>query len=150
MSAYVRPEGVPGQIVEQFLRHAAFELVLSAEIAAEILHALAYPKVRKAARSKIEPELWFEDILALAEMIPGQHRVGDISSDPDDDKYVAAAIEGRAAFVVSGDPDLLEIGRYAPSWIFSLCLRHASSAQPREALPSIRPATASCSARARD
>ena len=29
--------------------------------------------------------------------------------DPDDDKYIAAAIEGRASFVVSGDPDLLDI-----------------------------------------
>lgn len=111
VSAYVRPEGAPGQIIERFLRHAEFELVLSAEIAEEILHALAYPRVRKAARSKAEPELWFEDILVLAEMIPGQHQVV-ISADPDDDKYVAAAIEGGAAFVVSGDPDLLEIKQH--------------------------------------
>ncbi len=26
-----------------------------------------------------------------------------------DDKYIAAAIEGRASFVVSGDPELLDI-----------------------------------------
>lgn len=32
-----------------------------------------------------------------------------MSKDPDDDKYIAAAIEGRASFVVSGDPDLLDI-----------------------------------------
>lgn len=42
-------------------------------------------------------------------MIHGEHRVEGISADPDDDKYVAAAIEASAAFVVSGDPDLLEI-----------------------------------------
>jgi putative PIN family toxin of toxin-antitoxin system len=112
VSAYVRPEGTPGQVIERFLRHAAFELVLSTEIAAEVLHSLAYPKVLKAARSRTEPELWFEDILVLAEMIPGEHLVAGISADPDDDKYVAAAIEGRAAFVVSGDPDLLEIGEH--------------------------------------
>jgi putative PIN family toxin of toxin-antitoxin system len=109
VSAYVRPEGTPGQIIERFLRHAAFELVVSTEIAAEVLHSLAYPKVLKAARSRTEPELWFEDILVLAEMIPGEHQVSGISADPDDDKYSAAAIEGLAAFVVSGDPDLLEI-----------------------------------------
>jgi uncharacterized protein len=112
VSAYVRPEGTPGQIIDRFLRHAAFELVLSTEIAAEVLHSLAYPKVLKAARSRTEPELWFEDILVLAEMTPGEHQVAGISTDPDDDKYVAAAIEGRAAFVVSGDPDLLEIGEH--------------------------------------
>jgi hypothetical protein len=32
------------QVIERFLRHAAFELVLSAEIAAEVLHSLAYPR----------------------------------------------------------------------------------------------------------
>jgi len=112
VSAYVRPEGTPGQVIERFLRHAAFEFVLSNEIAAEVLRSLGYPKVLKAARPRAEPELWFEDILVLAEMIPGEHPVAGISADPDDDRYVAAAIEGRAAFVVSGDPDLLEIGEH--------------------------------------
>jgi putative PIN family toxin of toxin-antitoxin system len=112
VSAYVRPEGPPGQVIERFLRQGAFELVLSTEIAAEVLHALAYPKILKAARSRTEPELWFEDILVLAEMVAGELPVGRISADPDDDKYIAAAMEGRAAFVVSGDPDLLEIGEH--------------------------------------
>jgi predicted nucleic acid-binding protein len=105
---------MPGQVIERFLRHAAFELVLSTEIAAEVLHSLDYPKVLKAARSGTEPELWFEDILLLAEMIPGEHQVADISGDPDDDKYIAVAIEGRAAFVVSGGPRSSE-DRRAPS-----------------------------------
>ncbi|MGH9373131.1 MAG: putative toxin-antitoxin system toxin component, PIN family [Vicinamibacterales bacterium] len=112
VSAFVRPEGPPGQVIERFLVDNAFELVISEEIAVEVLHALAYPKIRKAARSKVEPELWFEDILLLAHMIRGDNRVAPISRDPDDDKYIAAAIEGRAAFVVSGDPDLLEIGEH--------------------------------------
>ena len=112
VSAYVRPEGTPGQIIERFLRHVAFELVVSNEMAAEVLHSLSYPKVLKAARSRTEPELWFEDILVLAEIVPGEYDVAGISADPDDDKYIAAAIEGRATFVVSGDPDLVEIGEH--------------------------------------
>jgi putative PIN family toxin of toxin-antitoxin system len=112
VSAYVRPEGPPGQIVSRFLRGGAFELVMSEDIAAEVLHSLAYSKMRKAARSRIEPELWFEDILVLAKMIPAEYLVARISADPDDDKYIAAAIEGRAAFIVSGDLDFLEIGEH--------------------------------------
>lgn len=109
VSAYVRPEGPPGQIIERFLRSAAFELVLSPEIIGEVLRALAYPKVRKAARTKIEAELWFEDIVVLAQLVRGEQEIPPLSEDPDDDKYIAAAIEGRATFVVSGDPDLLKI-----------------------------------------
>jgi len=112
VSAYIRPEGAPGQIIERFLRDAAFEIVLSAEIVEEVLQALAYPKVRKLVRTKIEPELWFEDIVVLAQLVPGEYRMSGVSDDPDDDKYIAAAVEGRAVLVVSGDPDLIEVGEY--------------------------------------
>jgi len=112
VSAYVRPEGPPGQIVERFLRDAAFELVLSANIVEEVLQALAYPKVLKSARTKVEPDLWFEDIVMLAEFVTDQP-IEAVSTDPDDDKYIAAGIEGRASFVVSGDPDLLDLKEHA-------------------------------------
>ena len=108
VSAYVRPEGPPGQIVERLL-HAAFEVVLSAAIVEEVLQALAYPKVLKSARTKVEPDLWFEDIAVLAQFVTGADDISPLSEDPDDDKYVAAASTGRAAFVVSGDSDLLDI-----------------------------------------
>jgi putative PIN family toxin of toxin-antitoxin system len=109
VSAYVRPEGPPGQIIERFLRDAAFEIVLSTEIVEEVLQALAYPKIRKAVRAKVDPDLWFEDILVLSHFISGEYNTPGVSDDPDDDKYIAAAVEGRAAFVVSGDPDLLNV-----------------------------------------
>lgn len=112
VSAYVRPGGPPGQIVERLLRDGSFEIVLSAEIVEEVLQALAYPKVRKAARTKVEPDLWFEDLVVLAQFITGDSNISGVSHDPDDDKYIAAAIEGRAALVVSGDPDLLKVGEH--------------------------------------
>lgn len=108
VSGYVRPEGPPGQIVERLLRDAAFDVILSTAIVDEVLQALAYPKVLKSARTKVEPDLWFEDIIVLAEFVT-DHEIGAVSKDSDDDKYIAAAIEGRAAFVVSGDSDLLDL-----------------------------------------
>jgi putative PIN family toxin of toxin-antitoxin system len=112
VSAYIRPEGPLGQIIERFLRDAAFEIVLSSEIVEEVLQALGYPKIRKAVRAKVDPDLWFEDILVLSQLISGEHNTPGVSEDPDDDKYIAAALEGRAAFVVSGDPDLLNLGEH--------------------------------------
>ncbi len=109
VSAYVRPEGPPGQILQHFVRDGAFEVVLSADIVEEVLQALAYPKVRKSARTTLEPDLWFEDIVVLAQFVAGEYEVSGVSDDSDDDKYIGAAIEGRAALVVSGDPDLLEV-----------------------------------------
>lgn len=109
VSAFVRPEGPPGRIVESLLRGQAFELVLSEAIVEETLRALEYPRVRKVARTNVEPDLWFEDLIVLAEFVTGDYAIPPLSEDPDDDKYVAAAVEGRASFVVTGDPNLLTI-----------------------------------------
>ena len=109
VSALVRPEGPPGQIIDRFLRSGAFEIVLSPPIIEEVLRALAYPKISKFIHSDIDPELWFEDIVVLASVVPGTQQIPRISDDPDDDKYIAAAVEGPAAFVVTGDDDLLTL-----------------------------------------
>jgi len=112
VSAAVRPEGPPGQILEIFLRGEAFEIVMSQAIVEEVLRALNYPKVRKYIRPGLDPELWFEDIVVLSHLVAGEHDCAGASKDADDDKYLAAAIEGRARFVVAGDSDLLDLKEY--------------------------------------
>lgn len=112
VSAAVRPEGPPGQILEGFLQGDAFEIVMSQAIVEEVLRALNYPKVRKYIRSGLDPALWFEDIVVLSQLVAGEHEFAGVSKDPDDDKYIAAAIEGRAQFVVAGDSDLLDLKEY--------------------------------------
>jgi uncharacterized protein len=112
VSAAVRPEGPPGQIIDRFLRGGAFEIVMSQAIVEEVLRALSYPKVRKYIRSGLEAELWFEDIVVLSHLVAGEREFEGASKDPDDDKYIAVAIEGRAGFVVAGDAHLLDLKEY--------------------------------------
>jgi putative PIN family toxin of toxin-antitoxin system len=112
VSAIIRPEGPPGQIIERYLRASTFDLVMSPAIRDEVLRALAYPKVRKSLKRDVDPDLWFEDIVLLARMVAGDHKVTRVSEDPDDDIYIAAALEGRCTYIVSGDPHLLTIGEY--------------------------------------
>jgi uncharacterized protein len=112
VSALIRPEGPPGQIIRRFLRADAFEIVLSPAIVEETVRALGYPKVRKHIRAGVDPELWFEDVLLLAQLVPGDYALSGVSADADDDKYFAAAVEGRATMVVTGDPHLLTIKEY--------------------------------------
>jgi len=109
VSAIIRPEGPPGRVIERFLRDSAFEIVLSPAIVEETLRALTYAKVRKYVRGTVDPQLWFEDIVLLAELVAGDYQMSAASADPDDDTYLAAALEGRATLVVTGDPDLLAL-----------------------------------------
>jgi putative PIN family toxin of toxin-antitoxin system len=112
ISAALRPEGPPGRLVRAFVENAAFELVLSAAIAEEVRRALAYPKLRKYLRRDLDRESWLEALLMLAEIVPGELELEGVCEDSDDDKFIAAALEGRAAFVVTGDRKLLVVSRY--------------------------------------
>jgi len=111
ISAIIQPGGPPGKVLERFLSAASFDLVISPQIVDEVLRALAYPKVRKVLRG-VDAQLWFEDIVVLADLVAGAHQIARVSNDPDDDKYLAAAVEGRATHVVTGDQDLLSLGRF--------------------------------------
>jgi len=72
----------------------------------------AYPKVRKMLRG-VDAQLWFEDLVALADLVAGTQQLAPVCKGPDDDKYVAAALEGRAARVVTGDRAFLDPGEHA-------------------------------------
>jgi putative PIN family toxin of toxin-antitoxin system len=109
VSALIRPEGPPGQIVKRFLGQGSFEIVLSLAIVEETVRAFGYPKVRKYIHASVDPELWFEDVILLAQFVAGDYELEGVSQDADDDKYFAAAVEGGATLIVTGDPDLLTV-----------------------------------------
>ena len=111
LSALIRPQGPPGQIVERFLE-GLFEIVLSLAIVQETVRAFGYPKVRKYIHAGVDPELWLEDVILLAQFVAGDDELEGVSVDADDDKYFAGAVEGNATLIVTGDPDLLTVKEY--------------------------------------
>jgi len=108
ISAIIQPAGTPGRLVERFLRDASFEVVISPAIVDEVLRAMAYPKVRKLLLGA-DAQLWFEDLIVLADLVAGAQQLSGVCKDPDDDKYVVAALEGRAAYVVTADQAFLAL-----------------------------------------
>lgn len=112
VSAAIRAEGPPGLVIRRFLSAGPFEVVLSSSIVAEVLRALNYPKVRRLIRGDLNPALWFEDILVLSDLVTDVPDIAGVCVDPDDDKYVAAALGGRASLIVTGDRQLLALGQY--------------------------------------
>jgi len=108
VNALIQPGGTPGRLIERFLRDEAFEVVVSPAVVDEVLRVLTYPKVGKLIRGSAVPELWFEDIVVLADMVAGDLLLSGVCDDSDDDKYIAAALEGRASYVVTGDQRFLE------------------------------------------
>jgi putative PIN family toxin of toxin-antitoxin system len=93
-------------------RHGAFDLVLSPQLLEELGRVLSYPRIRDT-RWMTEAEV-VELLQILAEesiFVPGQLMV-TASRDPTDDKFIVAALEADADYLVTGDKDLLTLGAY--------------------------------------
>lgn len=113
VSAFLKPRGTPGKILEQLIHNAAFTLVVSRPILDELRRCLTYPKVRKHLEMDDDDiELWLASLAVLSLCVPGEMEVDAVKTDPGDDKYLGAAIEGCAEYVVSGDHHLLELQQY--------------------------------------
>lgn len=113
ISAAIRPSGPPGLILAALLSRQAFELVLSAEIIAEAASGLSEPRIRKYVRDPNAAQRWLSDIVAVADLVEDTGRVVGICRDAADDRVLAAASEGVAQYIVTGDRDLLVLREYA-------------------------------------
>lgn len=109
ISAAIRPSGAPGQIVTAFLTRGAFDLILSPAIVTEVEKALRLPKIRKYLLDPDEALLWLADLAAFADLVQDTGSVIGVCRDPADDIILAAALEGRASVLVTGDDDLLAL-----------------------------------------
>lgn len=113
VSGLIRPQGPPGQILARLLRDAAFELVASPAILGELRRSLRYPKVRKYLRlPQEELDLWVDALGAVAVVVDGKVYRRVVITDPADDIYIAAATDGLAGYIVSGDRHLLDLEEY--------------------------------------
>lgn len=111
ISATLIQGGNEDQILRAWER-GAFELVLSPQILDKMARALFYERLRKFR--------WMseEEILTLLQSLAGESLLVSgkasvrASRDPEDDKFLAAAVEALADYVVSGDKDLLDLKAY--------------------------------------
>jgi putative PIN family toxin of toxin-antitoxin system len=84
--------------------------VLSRETFQEVKTVLEYPKF---SLSRQERKLIIEEeVLPYFEVIEITDDIKGICRDADDDKFLACALSASADFIVTGDKDLLDMGKY--------------------------------------
>ena len=111
VSALIRRQGTTGEVL-RLLRDGQFTAVYSTDILVEIIDVLGRPALR--AKYHIEPD----DIRVVINVIRLR---GDLviptrkvtaCRDPKDDKFLEAALAGKADAIVSGDADLLVLNPF--------------------------------------
>ena len=111
VSALLRRQGITGEILRA-LRDGRFTLVYTTPILVEIIDVLG----RDPFRTKYH--LLSDDIHTLINLIRlrGElvipERMVKVCRDPKDDKFLDAALAGRAEVIISGDEDLLVLNPF--------------------------------------
>ena len=100
VSGIISPTGPPGRIL-QALQQGDFTLISSPSINAEVFDVLRRPRLKKY---HLEEALFdIGTILYLqAELVQEKTKVR-ASPDPDNDKFLAVAVDGKAQYIVTGD-----------------------------------------------
>jgi len=106
----INPRSFWGRLV--FDHADEYQLVLSRPVVIEILEVLRRPELTRLFKA-----LPGRDPARILELLERAYHVDvavmpSVSRDPDDDKFLATAREGQAAYIVTGDRDLLDLGAY--------------------------------------
>jgi putative PIN family toxin of toxin-antitoxin system len=109
VSGTVNATTPPGRLLT-IAGERGFELIVSGEIIDEYRRVMTRPSV--VALHKQSPEQ-IERLLVrlrtIATIVAPRSQTRVVTSDRDDDKFVHAAVEGGAEFIVSGDRHLLNV-----------------------------------------
>lgn len=111
ISGLINPNGPPGKILKA-LRDGRFILVTSPEINDEVLQVMDRPRLKE--KYGLADHLFDITFMLwnLSEEVRNPPAIV-ASRDPDDDKFLAAAVGGSADYLVTGDiKDLLNMGEH--------------------------------------
>jgi uncharacterized protein len=109
--ALINPRSLCGRLVFDF--QSAYQLIVSPELEDEYVEVLVRREiVRKYRAAEARDIATVLQLIARAQTVLPVPLAG-ICRDPEDDKFLAAAITGEAAYIVSEDRDLLDLGEHA-------------------------------------
>jgi hypothetical protein len=109
VSVVLKPHSDLAKIFE-LVREDKIKLILSEDILSEIRAVLLYPKIKKRhRRTQKEIEEFLNKASQASILAQGRIDTDEIREDPADNKYLSAALEAKADFIISGDHHLKDL-----------------------------------------
>ena len=102
--------GVPHEIVVKGF-NSEYQIVVSVATLTEFRDTLLkYPEKFHMGEEDIQQEV--ETIRYFAEFVDPEEEITAVEDDPDDDKFLEAAVAGNVDYIVSGDRHLLDLASF--------------------------------------
>jgi len=102
--------GVPHKLLVKGFNHE-YQIVVSVETLSEFRNTLLkYPERFQMDETEIQEEV--ETIRYFAEFVAPQEDITAVEDDPDDDKFLEAAVAGDVDYLVSGDGHSLSLDSF--------------------------------------
>ena len=111
VSSLLSTGGLQGRLIDAW-RRRAFALLMTPGQLEEVAEVLNRPKIaRKYPISAADRRAFLELLRSEAILLPDEPAPG-VCRDPDDDYLLGCAAAGNVEYLVTGDSDLLTVGRY--------------------------------------
>lgn len=105
--------GAPARILTA-ARHEQITLVTSPELLSEYAEVIGRSHItRKYREATSAGQAVLSFLQAKAVIVPAVPQQRIVPDDPDDDIVIACAVEGKAGYIVTGDPHLLNLDEYS-------------------------------------
>jgi putative PIN family toxin of toxin-antitoxin system len=102
--------GIPHEIVVRGY-NSDYQIVVSVETLTEFRETLLkYPDKFHMDEDEVQEEV--ETVRYFAEFVTPDNDFTVVTDDPDDDKFLEAAVAGHVNHIVSGDPHLLDLDTF--------------------------------------
>jgi len=112
VSGLLSPSGPPAEIINHW-ETDRFEVVTSSPLLNELERVLHYPRVQRyLKRSPDEVAAFVNRFSRVTTVVEPQLTLEVIKEDPDDNRVLESAADGRASYIVSGDEHLLDLKKY--------------------------------------
>ncbi|CCO08448.1 putative toxin-antitoxin system toxin component, PIN family [Desulforamulus hydrothermalis] len=100
--------GAEAAVIEMVL-DSSLVLCLSAQILSEFYRVVNYPKF---GFTDEEIDGFIGRLLTNSIIVNPSQSINAVADDPDDNKIIECAVEGKAEYIISGDKHLLSLGEY--------------------------------------
>jgi len=112
VSAFLKADSLPAQVINHW-RDGRIEVITSPVIIAEVERVLQYPKLKNHySYTEVDIEALLTLLRTDTTVVDPEFTLDIVQEDESDNRFIEAAVAGKASYLITGDHHLLQHQSY--------------------------------------